>query len=191
MTYTILLLVVFATISHSFVPHRPRTSQLGRTLRMGIDVSGLKVVPIPEDMMNQLSTSAAANSDNGGFLDVAGQSDIYTDIQNVLILVAGVSYLAYEKRPRGSVRDDLVDIRRSGIPGANLGLYSSVFIAQGTLLGTFPGFLLKAEDAFANKKNKDATECAKQYIWSVAEDLVLDPTNDEGKLELDIKYVYW
>ena len=182
------VLIAVLALLHVATPFKTSHSRIvtRRSLNMGIDVSGLKVVPIPEEMMNQLAYNTAGS---GSLFDLAGRSDLYSDVQNVLILAAGISYVVYEKRPRGSAREDLVDIRRSGIAGANLGVYASDFIAQGTLLGNFPGRLMSMTDTLAKKKDEDARNSAQMYIWSISPELVLDPTNELGKLDLGIKYV--
>lgn len=76
----------------------------------GIDVSGLKVVPVPEDMLDLVQTTSQASSSS------IGTGDLASDIQNFLILMGGIAYFVYEKRPRGNARDDLLDIRTSDIP---------------------------------------------------------------------------
>jgi hypothetical protein len=103
-----------------------------RSLKAGIDVSGLPFDPIPQDLPTDSMASAFGTP---------------SDLQNALILAAGLGYLAYEKRPRGSARDDLIEVRQSTIPGANLGVFAKKIIPEGTCIGRFPGFLMTAEDA--------------------------------------------
>jgi hypothetical protein len=109
------------------------------SLRLGIDVSGLPFVPIPEDLQLDAAVSAADGT--------------WSDLSNALILFGGVGYLAYEKRPRGSARDDLIEVRQSKIPGANLGVFAKKVIPEGTVIGRFPGFVATAEDALASKSS--------------------------------------
>jgi hypothetical protein len=105
---------------------------------MGIDVSGLpKFLPDPKDVMAQ-----AASSSTGS----------WTDVSNALILLGGLAYFAYEKRPRGSARDDLMEVKQSTIPNANLGVFSKKFISKGTKIGRYPGFLKSTVDGLASSK---------------------------------------
>jgi hypothetical protein len=109
-------------------------------LSAGIDVSGLTFVPIPEEF----NFDAVASSSTG--------SPSWTDLSNALIIAGGIAYFQYEKRPRGSARDDLVEIRKSNLPGGSLGVFSKKYIAEGTEIGVFPGYLLSTEDALASSK---------------------------------------
>ena len=110
------------------------------SLSAGIDVSGLKFVPIPEEFnFDVVSTTAASTG-------------TWTDLSNALIVAGGLAYFAYERRPRGSARDDLIEIRKSKLSGGSLGVFSKKYIAEGTELGSFPGFLVATEDALAASK---------------------------------------
>ena len=155
-------------------------------LRMGIDVSGLKVVPIPDSDVQAAFLGAAQSSADSGSSLTSG--DLLSDLQNVAILTAGIAYFAYEKRPRGDARTDLVEIRRSTIANANMGVFSKQFIAADTLVGCFPGYVMNVENALEGKRDEDAKISAKKYMWSISDEEVLDPTNGEGKLEMEISY---
>lgn len=76
----------------------------------------------------------------------------YNDIQNAAIVGAGLTYLAVENRPRGSVRDDLVEVRRSTLIKNNLGVFSKAFIPEGTIIGTYPGFVRSLSNVYKNSK---------------------------------------
>ena len=106
------------------------------TLAMGIDVSGLSFAPVPDEILNVAS----------------GTSGIWTDLSNALIIAGGLTFFAYEKRPRGSARDDLIEMRDSTVPNANLGAFSKKFIPKGTVIGRYPGFLTTMSDALASSK---------------------------------------
>jgi hypothetical protein len=141
-----------------------------------IDVSGL-----PIDM-------TAISPDT--ILKSANLQDTTSAIQNALILAFGVGYLIAEKRPRGFCRDELVDVRKSSIPKANLGVFATAFIPKGTSVGEYPGFVMNPEEALKRKLNDNARTSAKRYMWALQDDVVLDPTNKEGLLELEIPYVF-
>jgi hypothetical protein len=66
----------------------------------GIDVSGLKFIPIPEDFKFDTDAIGAVSS---GFS--------LTDLSNALVIAGGLAVLAYEKRPRGSARNDLIEVK--------------------------------------------------------------------------------
>lgn len=128
----------------SFRPTYKSQNRLTRggvaTLSAGIDVSGLTFVPIPEEF----NFDAVASTSSG--------SPSWTDLSNALIIAGGIAYFQYEKRPRGSARDDLIEIRKSKLPGGSLGVFSKKYIAEGTEIGVFPGYLLSTEDALASSK---------------------------------------
>jgi hypothetical protein len=81
-----------------------------------------------------------------------GEVSLANDLQNLAILVGAIAYFAYQRRPRGSARTDLVDIRRSAVPNANAGVFASTFIPKGTVLGIYPGFLVKIDKAMEKSK---------------------------------------
>ncbi len=155
-----------------------------RSLKLGIDVSSLPVVPEYQDIVAATATNKVSN-----LIDLP-QGDIYSDIQNALILLGGIVYVIYEKRPRGSARDDLLDIKKSTIPGANLGVFATSFIAAGTSLGIFPGYIRNIEDALELKIDDNARSKAKKYIWSVVDNRIIDPTNKYGILEMELSYFF-
>jgi hypothetical protein len=85
----------------------------------------------------------------GSFLVQNTQAD---DIQNAGIIVAAISYFIYEKRPRGSATAELFEVKKSSIPGANLGLFCKTIIPKETVLGTYPGVLGKVTKALERSK---------------------------------------
>ena len=107
-------------------------------ISMGIDTSGLNLLP------NQ-----------GGLLNAAvGSTNTWTDASNALIVLGGLAYLANEKRPRGSARDDLIEMKKSTIPTADFGAFSKKFIPKGTTIGRYPGFLRSMADALSSSKDR-------------------------------------
>ena len=164
-------LFLCSTLVHSLrliKPHNRHSVSLG-----AIDVSGL-----PVDLSSD------------GILQSANLKDAATATQNALILLFGVGYILNERRPRGSAKTDLVEVRRSSVPKANLGVFTRSFIPKGTVLGTYPGFAKEPEDALRSKANDAARDSAKRYMWMIADDLVLDPTNEQGQLDLEIPYLF-
>eukprot|EP00596_Hydrurales_sp_CCMP1899_P010110 CAMPEP_0119044252 /NCGR_PEP_ID=MMETSP1177-20130426/29949_1 /TAXON_ID=2985 /ORGANISM="Ochromonas sp, Strain CCMP1899" /LENGTH=566 /DNA_ID=CAMNT_0007014065 /DNA_START=229 /DNA_END=1929 /DNA_ORIENTATION=+ len=142
---------------------------------MGIDVSGLTIGPMPEEVVDILSASTTEVQ--------------WSDLSNALIITGGLAYFAYEKRPRGSARDDLMEVKDSQVPGANLGCFAKKFIPKGTVLGRYPGFLRNMEEALASKENDDARKGAQSYMFSVDENLVIDPSNTQGAMENQITFL--
>jgi len=149
-------------------------------MKMGIDVSGLPLVPITPEMMMEPSGVASA----------VAVSTWATDLQNALILAGGLCYFAYERRPRGSARKDLLEVRRSTVSNANMGVFAKEYICEGTLLGVFPGYFVNVEDALKSKESDAARASAKKYMWALSEEEVLDPTNSAGTLDLEINYAF-
>jgi hypothetical protein len=74
------------------------------------------------------------------------------DIQNILILTAAVGYFIFEKRPRGYAQLDLLDVKKSTISTASLGLFAKVFIPKGTILGSYPGVITSVDAALKTSK---------------------------------------
>jgi hypothetical protein len=154
----------------------------------------LKIVPLDDpDFLSALQQQTMSGSSFGGgdFMSrnlPVGNS--VADLQNAAILLGGIAYLLYEKRPRGSARSDLLEIRRSNVPNANLGVFARSFIAANTVIGYYPGFLKKEDDALKSKTSDTAREQAKKYMWEVSEDTMLDPTNAAGSLEMEISYLF-
>ena len=173
----LLLLAGACCVSGFFiVPRMAPRQRASMGLRMGIDVSGLTMVPLPAEDVAALAEAAAQGGGGADFLVV----------QNLLIIVFGTGYLLYEGRPRGSAREELLEIRRSTVTGANLGVFASKLIPQGTVIGAFPGYVKNTDDALKSKSGDKAKQQAKQYMWALSDDVVLDPTNEQGVLELQI-----
>lgn len=107
-----------------------------QSISMGIDTSGLNILPDQDGLLNA----------------VVGSTNSWTDASNALIVLGGLAYFANEKRPRGAARDDLVEMRKSTIPTANLGAFSKKFIPKGTTIGRYPGFLRSMTDALSSSE---------------------------------------
>lgn len=142
MMYSICALAALPVLmSFQFSHNQRKFSRSGvATLSAGIDVSGLTFVPIPTEF--NFDTVATSTTGTGS----------WTDLSNALIIAGGIAYFQYERRPRGSARDDLIEIRKSKVSGGSLGVFSKKYIAEGTELGVFPGFLVSAEDALASSE---------------------------------------
>jgi len=182
--FCILLLLI--QLVHGFIPAssiKYKKFNL-RNLKLGIDVSSLPIVPDYQNSLATTSTDGISNIIN------LPQGDTYSDIQNALILLGGIVYIIYEKRPRGSARIDLLDIKKSTIAGANLGVFAKSFIAAGTTLGVFPGYIRNIDDALELKIDDNARNKAKKYIWSVIDNKIIDPTNKYGILEMELSYFF-
>jgi hypothetical protein len=111
----------------------------------------------PNDISIELMKFADATSSSIDFMDTpAVSSSVFSisDVQNIALVVSGLCYLIYEKRPRGSARDDLIEVRKSvTIKNNNLGVFAKTFIPQGTLVGVYPGFVKSEEYVY------EASEC--------------------------------
>lgn len=158
---------------------RPTATTLRHYAAEGIDLGGL-----PVDSSFDFEALQSLAKDN---IDTTG--DVST-LQNALIIAAATVYFTYEKRPRGSVTTSLVQLRKSTIPGAELGLFAKEIIPEGVVLGTFPGYVKDVDAALESKKDDDSRAAAKRYMWALSEDTVLDPTNEYGKLDLELSYLF-
>lgn len=145
-------------------------------LKAGIDVSQINNIDITATQ-DLFSNSGNSNS----MIDIA---------QNALIVLGGLSVYFLDSKPQGSCVSDLVDIRKSSIPGASLGLYATKTIPEGTVIGTFPGFVKPVEEAIKQKIDDNAIENAKRYFWALNSVSVLDPTNEQGGLDLEISFFF-
>lgn len=118
------------------------------------------------------------------------QRSAIDDIQNAAILLGGVSYITWERRPKGLARDDLLSIRKSTVPKSNLGLFALKTIPKGTIIGEYPGYLINVNDTLYKKKDDKARASAQKYMWALTDELVLDPTNKLGILDLELSYLF-
>jgi hypothetical protein len=152
------------------------------------DVSTLPVDPSAAAAF--ANSARQAGSPLSGLFGGSGSSTMLAlDVaQNVAIVAAGLGTIFFNSTPKGSCNADLVDIRCSSIPGANLGLFASRTIPAGTLIGTFPGIVKQLKDALRSKRSEDARDRCKRYMWAVDSNRVLDPTDDDGELALELKF---
>eukprot|EP00607_Mallomonas_marina_P002112 CAMPEP_0182432854 /NCGR_PEP_ID=MMETSP1167-20130531/59344_1 /TAXON_ID=2988 /ORGANISM="Mallomonas Sp, Strain CCMP3275" /LENGTH=585 /DNA_ID=CAMNT_0024620863 /DNA_START=48 /DNA_END=1802 /DNA_ORIENTATION=+ len=143
---------------------------------------------VRRDTALKVSPSELAAFTNNG---VASNTGINVDdIQNAVVFLAGVSYILWERRPKGSAKSELIAIKKSNIPNANLGVFAAKIIPKGTVIGEFPGALKSMDDALASKSDNKARQAAQQYIWAISDDLVLDPTDKNGALDLELTYLF-
>mmetsp|Transcript_1796 Transcript_1796/g.2472 ORF Transcript_1796/g.2472 Transcript_1796/m.2472 type:complete len:525 (-) Transcript_1796:984-2558(-) len=120
----------------------------------------------------------------------AVSSSLVNDIQNAAILLSGIAYIAYEKRPRGSSRDDLIEIRKSKAIANNLGVFAKKFIPEGTTIGIYPGYLKTIDEFQQSKVDEKALNNAKRYTWQLTENTLLDPTDQNGFLGLELSFLF-
>eukprot|EP01036_Dinobryon_divergens_P030609 gene30608-39879_t len=112
------------------------------------------------------------------------------DLQNTLIIFSGLAYYLNENKPRGNSREDLLEVRKSVRIPNNLGVFAKTFIPTGTVIGEYPGFV-KTFETFKNSKiDEKAYTLAKKYTWQISEDKLLDPTDQNGYLGLEITYIF-
>lgn len=73
-------------------------------------------------------------------------------ISNSLILLGAIGYYLYDQRPKGSVKDDLVDVKRSTFIKDGLGVVAKKFIAKDTVLGVYPGYCKPLSEILKSSK---------------------------------------
>lgn len=151
--------------SANYVAHQYFYSNPYQTINDYIDSSNsnsrmslLYATAAPNDISIELMKFADATSSSIDIMDIpqAVSSSVFSisDAQNIALVVSGLCYLIYEKRPRGSARDDLIEVRKSvTIKNNNLGVFAKTFIPQGTLVGVYPGFVKSEEYVY------EASEC--------------------------------
>ena len=59
---------------------------------------------------------------------------------DLLLLSSAVLYVVYNGRPRGSLNTELVSVRNSLVVNG-LGLFAATNIPEGTILGSYPGYI--------------------------------------------------
>ena len=124
---TIYFLLLIPNIS-SFQTLRTLPIKISRFSRLNDVVSTSS--PLIEEGTNTISSAISVS---------------LNDVQNILIVLSGVAYFIYENRPRGSSRDDLLEVRKSIKIPNNLGVFAKKLIPAGTVLGEYPGYVKSIE----------------------------------------------
>eukprot|EP01038_Epipyxis_sp_PR26KG_P013357 gene13357-17916_t len=107
--------------------------------------------------------------------------------QDSVIILGALLYQAYDKRPRGMSREDLIEIRKSTKIKNNLGVFSKKFITAGTVIGHYPGYIKDISVLSRNNKSKNIKN---KFLWDIDDKYVLDPTTSENTIELEISYLF-
>ena len=126
-------------IKHATVQRRNvAQSQLGSS-----SLSALVHVTLP-------TFPIASNEAFAGFQQNLGQEQSSNFVlQSAAVVATGLGFLVFDKRPRGSARNDLVEVRKSKlIKNDNLGVFAKTFIPKGTSLGMYPGFRRTLEEVY-------------------------------------------
>ena len=77
--------------------------------------------------------------------------------------------------------EDDVSVAKSQVVNGGLGLYTKTAFPKGTILGTYPGVVRPLAQNMAKLKEYPACET---YVWRFGDSqMIIDPTNEEGKLE--------
>ncbi len=79
-------------------------------------------------------------------LNIESTSNSISDLDPIApaVAVTGLlGYVLYSQRPRGSVIEDLVDVRKSTEIPNELGVIAKKFIPKDTVIGSYPGVLKK------------------------------------------------
>ena len=71
---------------------------------------------------------------------------------NLAIILVGCGFYFYEQKPRGSCRDDVLEVKRSSNIPNNLGVVAKTFIPKETVLGSYPGYLQTFDQALSSSK---------------------------------------
>lgn len=88
---------------------------------------------------------------------------------------------------KGNVRGKLevpshhLDIRKSTVPNAGRGLFATVDLRAGTLLGTYPGVVHLSPQKWAETKGLRCPS-AHLNVWTLGSGILLDPSNDNGEV---------
>eukprot|EP00536_Pseudo-nitzschia_multiseries_P010345 jgi/Psemu1/289050/fgenesh1_pg.311_\ len=132
-------------------------------------------------------TLAAASSVDDPFAEPTGALLSPADIWALRIGSALATYFGFvtvTDRPRGSLALPLASDSERGclrvgpstVPGAGLGLFVTVDLPGGTVLGTYPGVVLPLQQHSAASKIRDHPGCL-TYIWRFTDNqFVIDPT---------------
>ncbi|KAG2489489.1 hypothetical protein HYH03_011942 [Edaphochlamys debaryana] len=90
--------------------------------------------------------------------------------------VAAALLAAYQTRPRGWSRQDLLEVRASAIAGR--GLFARASIPSGTVLGAYPGRLRSGAEML---EKCETAPMAASYAFRTADGRFLDPTDLTGQ----------
>lgn len=113
----------------------------------------------------------------------------FAQIANAITIIGGgLIFYTYDNRPRGSALDNLIEVRKSEAIANQLGVFAKTFIPADTVIGTYPGYVKDSKTVFDTKNGEKAIAAAKKYTWMLTPDLVLDPTNNDGTVPLEIVY---
>ncbi|GFR44579.1 hypothetical protein Agub_g5854 [Astrephomene gubernaculifera] len=88
---------------------------------------------------------------------------------------AAAALVAYQERPRGWARRELLEVRASPISGR--GVFARAPIPSGTLLGSYPGRLRSGPDMLAKCRRAPG---AAAYAFKTGDGRFLDPTDLSG-----------
>ena len=58
------------------------------------------------------------------------------------------------------------------------------------MLGIYPGYIRKIDDALNDKLNEKAKKKNKKYLWALDDETVLDPTSPYGTVDLELKHLF-
>lgn len=83
-------------------------------------------------------------------------------ISNALIVTAALAWFVYDLRPRGSCREDLIDVQKSKVIRNQLGVVARKFVPKGTVVGSYPGYR-KSLRRFAAGSKSTAVVCILFY----------------------------
>ncbi|KAL6762868.1 hypothetical protein V8C86DRAFT_2508088 [Haematococcus lacustris] len=90
--------------------------------------------------------------------------------------VAAMGLTSVQGRPVGYVQTHLVELRPS--PVAGTGLFARAHIPQGTVLGTYPGYIRTAAEVQLKVATAPLTA---QYVFQLSSGRYLDPTDAQGR----------
>ncbi|GLC36689.1 hypothetical protein PLESTB_000130700 [Pleodorina starrii] len=136
---------------------------------VGVGVSGRASLGVPEP---ELWTPAGPGLGPGGLT----QQLQLAAWELLAAAVAAAAMAAYQSRPYGWSRRDLLEVRQSNIAGR--GVFARAPIPAGTVLGSYPGRLRSAAEMVAKC---EVAPLAASYAFRTGDGRFLDPTDVSGQ----------
>ncbi|KAG2432829.1 hypothetical protein HXX76_008563 [Chlamydomonas incerta] len=119
---------------------------------------------------------AAAGAEAGLSAEVLTQQLQLAAWELVAAAVAAAALAAYQSRPRGWSRKDLLEVRASAVAGQ--GLFTTAPIPSGTVLGAYPGRLRSGAEMLTKC---EYAPLASSYAFRTGDGSFLDPTDVTGQ----------
>ena len=106
------------------------------------------------------------------------------------LTLGGIVFALLETKPQGHLNNPaLLEVKKSTLSGAGLGVFLLESCEKGTVLGCYPGRIWADHSWLRYKGSSDVQNRARQYIWRLNNGDIIDPTNSEGLIEEKVPWI--